>query len=325
VASVRELYRARVEGRFGPRHWLQAFIISTRWFAALWILLVYVAGSSWSLWRHGVFWLGWDTWLAVLAAVEGILLLSHFYNNYRDYEKGIDRGIDVEEALRAKPYTAANLMVPLGITPVWAQKLWALGSAALAAAGVWYAAGRLPWGWQLWPLLAWGYVGALTYTELAKPRGLGELWVFLKVLTVYEAAAVAAHGFDPAALLAAAPLGFAGAFFYSIDQYQDARSDFARRVRNFAILLWRSGVPLSVYMMLGYTFYVALTHMAVTLGVQPPAALLLAAATWPAMMVIATLYHVDRGKALKLGVFMFIYMAPLQYAAASLIHAYTGW
>ena len=325
MVSVWELYRARVENRFTWRHWLAAFIISTRWFAALWLLLVYLAGSAWMLWRHGDAFHDTRTWLAILVAVEAILLLSHFYNNYRDYEKGIDRGLDPSEVSKAKPYTAAALMVPLGITPVWAQKLWALASAVVAAVASLYAASRLPWGWQVLALLAWGYIGAVTYTETAKPRGLGELWVFLKVLSAFEAAAIAARGFDPYALLAAVPLGFAGAFFYSIDQYQDASTDFTRRVRNFAILLWRSGLPLGVYMLFGYTFYMVLVHMAVTLGALPSTALLLAAATWPVMLVIAPLYHVDSGKALKLGVFMFIYSAPLQYIAACILARMLGW
>lgn len=308
--------RAR-RGRLTFSDWFKAWIISMRLFAAVWIALAYIAGLAWYRWRTG---LPVDARLAAagLMAVEGILLLAHFWNNFRDYERGVDRGLSPEEVSRAKPYTAAALLVPLGITPVWFQRLWAAFFAVWAGVFTGVAAARLDWGWQLWPLLAWGYIGAITYTELAKPRGLGELWVFLKVETTFLAAWMFQRPFSPEPLLAAVPLAFAGAFFYSIDQYQDAATDFTKKIRNFAILLWRSGLPLGVYILFGYTFYVVLAHAAVTLALAPPAYLAYALAVWPVMLYAATLYHVDRERALKLSVFTFIYLVPLQLILACL-------
>jgi 1,4-dihydroxy-2-naphthoate octaprenyltransferase len=305
--GIYELYRARKEGRFTLKHYVEAWIISTRFFALPWAMIFSLFGAALAGFR--------DPQAAlVAAAVVGLVLLAaHFRNNYRDVEIGIDRYVDsVEEAQKListiKPYTAAAWLVPLRITSVRFQKVNEYASLALAVAV--YAWLLLPRAPLTLPVFALGVFFAETYTDIWKRKGLGEIACFmghgyLSTLFGYLSQGVA----DLGALLVGIVPGLISGLVYSVDQYIDIKSDFVYRVRSLAEAWFNAELPLSLYVLIVYAFFIAFTHIFVTLGIYPRGVLLVLL-TLPLVLINAPRLEYNREKALRDSVITLVILVP---------------
>jgi 1,4-dihydroxy-2-naphthoate octaprenyltransferase len=314
--GVLELYEARRSGRFTLRHYVQAWVISTRFFALPWAMTFCLFGAALAGVR--------DWQVAVVASiVTGLALLAaHFRNNYRDVEVGIDRYVDsVEEARRVistiKPYTAAAWLVPLRITSIRFQKVNEYASLLLAA--LLYALYVLPKAPLTLPVFVLGVFFAETYTDVWKRRGLGEIACFmghgyLSTLFGYLSQAV-----DLRALLVGVVPGLISGLVYSIDQYVDLKSDFVVRVRNLAEAWFKSELPLSLYVLIAYAFFVASTHIFVTVGIYPRGVLIVLA-TLPPVLVNAPRLEYNRERALRDMVLTMVVAIPLLMFLGALLN-----
>jgi 1,4-dihydroxy-2-naphthoate octaprenyltransferase len=314
--GVLELYEARRSGRFTLRHWVEAWVISARFFALPWATAFCLFGAALA---------GIRDWQAALAAsiVTGLVLLAaHFRNNYRDVELGVDRYVDsVEEARRVistiKPYTAAAWLVPLRITSVRFQKVNEYASLALATAL--YALYVLPKAPLTLPVFALGVFFAETYTDIWKRRGLGEIACFmghgyLSTLFGYLSQGVVGLG----ALLVGVAPGLISGLTYSVDQYVDLKSDFVVRVRNLAEAWFKSELPLSLYVLVAYTLFIATTHIFVTAGVYPRGVLLVLL-TLPLVLVNAPRLEYNRERALRDTALTLVILVPLLMLLGALL------
>ena len=306
--DVRELWRARVEGRFTLKHWVYAWLVSARLFAVPWVALYTVFGALLAGLRDPVAALG-----AVLAASLA-LLASHFRNNYRDVELGVDRYVEsIEEAERvvstAKPYTAAAWIVPLRITPVWFQKANEVLCLALSIAVYVLLVNPFERPLTVVPV-ALGLAMALTYTDFFKPSGRGEMAIFV------------GHGFSTTtlgyltqsddivrAVLAGVAPGFISALAYSVDQYVDIKTDFVRRVRNIAEAWFNSRLPLGLYVLASYFAFLHLVTIMVVAGVYPVHVMLVYAAT-PAVILSSARVEYDRENGLRDAVLSLVVLVP---------------
>ena len=266
--SIYELWRARQEGRFGLRHWLLAWVISARAFALPWVVGFTLFGALLAGIRDPVAALG-----ACLTTVFA-LLASHFRNNYRDVELGIDKFVDdPEEARRIisslKPYTAAAWLVPLRITSIRFQKANELLFLGLSLTTYIVLVGPLTKPLTL-PFFALGLFVALGYTDIFKPRRLGEAACFL------------GHGFSTttfgyltqssdvlSAVLAGVVPGMISGLVYSIDQYLDIRTDFVQRVRAIYEAWFNSRLPLGLYVLAIVMLYYHMLTAWVAIGIYP--------------------------------------------------------
>jgi len=291
--DVRELYRARREGRFTLRHWLWAWLISLRAFAWPWVFLYTAFGALLAGCR--------DASAIALTALVPVLTLaaSHFRNNYRDVELGIDRYVESpEEAERVistlKPYTAAAWLVPLRITPIWFQKLNEYLFLALSAAV--YSSVFTP---HNLPLYVLGALLAETYTDWWKRWRLGEVAAFL------------GHGFATVAfgyltfsdnvvyaVLAGIPTGLISALAYSVDQFVDVKTDFVARVRALYESWFNSRMPLSLYVIVAVMTYSNVLVAWVAAGIYPRGTLL-AMLVIPLTLFRAPALEWDRERALR--------------------------
>jgi 1,4-dihydroxy-2-naphthoate octaprenyltransferase len=313
--GVLELYEARRRGEFGFKHYLQAWVISTRFFALPWAMLNCLFGAALA---------GLGDWQAALAAsaVVGLTLLAaHFKNNYRDVELGVDRYVDsVEEARRListiKPYTAAAWLVPLRITSVRFQRANELASLLLAA--TLYALLVFPRQPLTLPVFVLGVFFAESYTDVWKRRGLGEVACFMGHGYLSTLFGYLTQAADPRALLVGLAPGLVSGLVYSVDQYVDLRSDFVQRVRSLAEVWFRSELPLSLYVLVAYTFFVAVTHILVTAGVYPRGVLVVLA-TLPLVLVNAPRLEYNRERALRDTALTMVFLIPLLMLLGALL------
>jgi hypothetical protein len=295
--NIYELWRARVEGRFTLRHWLWAWIISSRFFAIPWVFLYTLFGALLA---------GINDWVSTLGAcitTSLVLLMAHFRNNYRDIELGIDKYVnDVEEAEKLcssiKPYTAAAWVVPLRITPIWFQKLNEYLMLILSL--LTYSSLVRPWvNTYTIPIYVLGVLIARYYTDFFKKKGIGEVAAFL------------GHGFATTtfgyltqstnvvhAVLAGLAPGLISGLAYSVDQYVDIKTDFVKRVRNLAEAWFNSKLPLGLYILAVFFYYLHMLTILVILKVYPPTTLITYVLI-PLILLISARVEYNREKALR--------------------------
>lgn len=308
MKTVHDLYLKKREGELSLGDYIYIWGISARWFACIWTLLSALFGILFARMFVAV---DWISALYAIGVTQSLLLSSHFMNNYRDYKLGRDKDIRPEDV---KDYTGASALVPLGITSVHFQRASMVAFIFLSAMFM-YPLLFLDWWTQMLIMFFIGAFISLSYTDLFKPNGMGELGVFLGqclgvALFCYVSQKPLELGTWWHSVFAMVPISFSGAFFYSIDQYQDAETDMTHRVRNWGILLFRSRLPLGLYILIGYTFVLFIQHVAITAGILPVISLIMTAPTWVIVMLIAAYVHVNREKALKFAVFAFIFMYP---------------
>jgi 1,4-dihydroxy-2-naphthoate octaprenyltransferase len=304
-----DLYRARSEGRFTLKHWVEAWIISTRFFALPWAMLNCLFGAA----LAGLS--DWQTALAASAVVGLVLLAAHFRNNYRDVELGVDRYVDsVEEARRTistiKPYTAAAWLVPLRITSVRFQKVNEYASLALAT--LLYALYVFPRVPLTLPVFLLGVFLAESYADFWKRAGLGDVAIFMghgysSTLFGYLSQGVA----GPAALLVGLVPGLASGLMYPIDQYLDISTGSGQRSGSrIAVALLRSGIPLSAYVVLAYSAFAAAVYALVEIGAYPRGVLVVLA-TLPLVVASAVRLKRNPEKAIRDMVATLVFLVPL--------------
>jgi len=315
---IEELWRARVEGRFGLRHWLLAWIISTRFFAVPWVFLYTLFGSLLAGFT--------DPRAGVGAAITAslALLVAHFRNNYRDVELGLDRYVDSPEEARrvismAKPYTAAAWLVPLRITPVWFQKANELLFLALTLAAYTLLVGPLSKPWTI-PFLLAGLAMALMYTDFFKPRRLGEVAGFI------------GHGMGTVtfgylsqspdivtAVIAGIPTGLISALAFTVDQYVDLKeSDFLAKARALYEVWFNARLPLSLLVIASALAYYQLVIAWVAAGVYPRG-VLVSLATLPLIIYWSAMLEWNREKALRNLALTIVWLLPGLMALGALI------
>ena len=240
---------------------IKAWIVAGRFFAGPWIAVNTFLGAKLA---------GFDfnAWLLGFGVVFSILLASHYMNAWRDWVLGVDR---LEEGSRAKPYTAASQLIPRGEFTVGEAKAATLGWFLVAVGLFLMFAPKRP---DTFALLALGIFVAATYTDFAKRHAIGELYLFL------------GHGFGATtfayslvkpvtieALCAGILLGFWAGILYTIDQWQDVETDFARRIKNFAYMVARANMRLSTFYYFGITAIVTMHFGMALMGLLPTSTL----------------------------------------------------
>ena len=234
---------------------LKAWIIAGRFFAAPWILVNTLLGVKLA---------GFDfkTWMLSFVIVFSVLLGSHYMNAWRDWVLGFDR---IENGSRIKPYTAASQVLPRGWLTLKEVKLSTFAFFALSIIiFILYAPKRA----DTITLFIMGLSIAIAYSDYLKPKGLGEIGLFL------------GHGFGACtfayslvrpitaeALAAGTLLGLLAGIIYTVDQWIDAETDFAKRVKNYAYLITRANMRLSTFFYFAITAVVTIHLAFVLMGV----------------------------------------------------------
>jgi hypothetical protein len=208
--------------------------------------------------------------LATLIANIGLFAV-HYWNNWRDWARGVDK-LEPGGSI-AKPYTAASQLIPYGLMTWWENAL--LGALCLATAAALFVL-FAPKTIYTVALFSMGVLLVATYTDRFKPRGLGEVALFL------------GHGFGVSTFAYALTLGYVdlkavalgmilglhAATFYTVDQWQDAvASGFKGRVSSLAELLIGAKVSISQYYYGAVTGIVAIHIAFALMGLLPASTL----------------------------------------------------
>ena len=234
---------------------LKAWIIAGRLFSGPWILVNTLLGVKLA---------GFDfkTWMLSFVIVFSILLGSHYLNAWRDYVLGFDQ---LENGSKAKPYTAASQVLPRSLLTLKEVKLSTFAFFALSIIiFILYAPKRA----DTIALFIMGLSVAIAYTDYLKPKGLGEVGLFL------------GHGFGAStfayslvkpvtgeALAAGTLLGLLAGVSYTVDQWQDVETDFSRRVKNYAYLITKANMRLSTFFYFAVTVVVTIHLAFVLMGI----------------------------------------------------------
>jgi 1,4-dihydroxy-2-naphthoate octaprenyltransferase len=278
----------------------RAWILACRPFAYPWLLVNTLLGVCLA---------GFDVtkWLLAFAATALVLTSGHFFNAWWDYARGLDR---VEGGSKAKPYTAGSQVLPRGWLSLGTVKASTFALLALALPLLILAPARP----DVYALFALGVLCAFAYSLWLKPKGLGEVGLFLgHGLATTSFAYALARPLDLAGLAAGVLLGFWAGVIYTIDQWQDVETDFARRVKSLAYLMFRANFRPSMLWMFLVTGAFTLQFGFVLLKALP-AGTLLTLLLLPLSHVVAILldYRFDRGVILGLAcMFAFAALAAL--------------
>jgi len=297
------------KGKFKAKHWLAAWLISTRSFAIPWVFFYTLFGALLA---------GVRDWVSAIGAgvvVVCVLLASHFRNNYRDVELGVDKYVEnVEEAKKVistiKPYSAAAWLVPLRITPIWFQK--ANEGLFIALSVVLYVLLVKPWlNPYTIPIYFLGIIVGLSYTDFFKRKGIGEVAAFLGHgwATTTFGYLSQSQGLITAIVAGIAP-GLISAFAYSIDQYVDIKTDFVKRVRSVAEVWFNSKLPLGLYILAIYFAFLHLVTLLATLGIYPRS-ILIVYVVMPVILLTSARIEYSREKAIRDGVMILVILIPL--------------
>ena len=234
---------------------LKAWIIAGRFFAAPWIVVNTLLGVKLA---------GFDfkAWMLSFVIVLSVLLAGHYMNAWRDYTLGFDQ---LENGSKAKPYTAASQVLPRGWLTLKEVKLSTFAFFALSIIiFILYAPKRL----DTIALFLLGIFVATTYSDWWKPKGFGEVALFL------------GHGFGAStfaytllkpitgeALAAGTLLGLLAGVVYTVDQWQDVETDFSKRVKNYAYLMAKADIRLSALLYFAVTAVVTIHLAFVLMGI----------------------------------------------------------
>jgi len=230
---------------------------AARPFAIPWVFVNTLLGAT----LAGIDWL---KWLVAFVMVGMVLVASHYINSWRDFIRGFDK---LEEGSTAKPYTSASQILPRGLLDTSDVTRGALVLLALATAlMVVYAPRRL----DVWLLYALGLFCAVTYTDFFKVHAIGEIPLFL------------GHGFgastfayslikpiDSTAIAVGILLGLWSAMAYTLDQYKDVETDFAKRAKDLAYLMFKAQIKPSAYVWFVGSATTTLAVAFVIVGILP--------------------------------------------------------
>ena len=206
----------------------KAWLVASRPFA----IPFWLAGTA-----MGVAFAGWDiqAWVMASLIVTLIGLSAHYINNYWDYIKGLDK---LDNGSKPKAYTAANQILPAGILSVEDMQMAAVFCLVVAfiLAGVFLR--RID---QILMFLV-GLMAAIGYTVFFKPKGLGEIAMFLGWGGTGPFAYTLVKPFDVTALGLWIITGMTGAMVYTIDQLPDTETDFMKRVKNLSYYVMKANI-----------------------------------------------------------------------------------
>ena len=214
-----------------PINRIKAWLIGGRYFVLPWMFCNTLLGICLA---------GFDfaKWMLAFGIISSILIAAHYLNGWRDFVKGVDK----INGSTIKPYTAGSQVLPRGWLSLKTFKLSTMGFLVLSVILLILAPIRI----DVYLLYALGLTMALTYTDILKPRGLGEIGLFL------------GHGFgsttfafslvkpiDLTGISAGILLGFFAGIIYTIDQWQDVETDFAKKVKDLAYRAFEGNMSIS--------------------------------------------------------------------------------
>ena len=255
MPTIGELVERKKAGRWTLWDRLYVYFIASRPFAVPWITANTFVGCKLA---------GFDLYTFILAAlIANIGLFAvHYWNNWRDWARGVDR-LEPGGSV-AKPYTAASQLVPHGLMTWWENAL--LGALCLAVATTLFIL-FAPKTIYTVGLFLMGVFLVATYTDYFKPKGLGEIALFLgHGFGVSTFAYALTKGYvDMTAVSMGVVLGMLAATLYTLDQWQDVpKTDFQRRVRTVAELMVGANMKPSEYFYFAVTAVVTI-HFGLTL------------------------------------------------------------
>ena len=239
---------------------IKAWFIAIRVFALPWMLVNTLFGvcmAGFSL----------EKWLLAFGISSAILMTAHLINSWRDFVKGLDR----INGSKVKPYTAGSQVLPRGWLTLKEVQISAILMLSISTLLMSLAPIRL----DTILLYLLGVAIALTYTDFFKPRGLGEIALFL------------GHGFgttslayslikplDFKGLAVGIMLGFWAGIVYTVDQWQDVETDFAHRVKNLAYIVFKANMKISQVWYFLVTGSIVMQLAFVLMGIMPPKTLI---------------------------------------------------
>jgi len=241
-------------------HPIKAWLICARLFGLPWIatnVLVGVSLAGFSL----------EKWLLSFLVVGSVLISAHFFNAYYDFVKGFDK---VKGGSKPKPYTAGSQVLPRGWLSLRAVKISTFAWLIISLILMFFTPRRI----DVYLLYALGVFVAFAYSIWFKPKGLGEIALFL------------GHGFGACtfaysmvkpvtfeAVAAGTLLGMWAGMMYTIDQWIDTETDFAKRVKNFAYIVARANMRISLFYYFAVTAIITMHFGFVLMGLLPTSTL----------------------------------------------------
>jgi len=235
---------------------LKSWITAGRLFAVPWMATNTLLGS---------FLAGFsiEAYLVAFAITTSVLLSAHYANAWRDYVLGFDR----LNGSKAKPYTSASQLIPKGLFTVKEAKMATIGWYLIALAlFLLFAPKRI----DTIAIFSVASFFALTYSDIWKMHGLGEIPLFVchgfgTVTFAYSI--VKPVGLD--GIAAGVLMGMFAGFLYTIDQWQDVQTDFAKKVKDMAYIIAKANFRISLFAYFAITTIVCLHVLFVMLGILP--------------------------------------------------------
>ena len=251
----------------------------------------------------GVALAGWNLNAFIVAAsiVTLIGLSAHFTNNWRDYVKGVDT---LEDGSKPKAYTPASQLLPRGILTVKDMKIATVFCLLIAflLAGIYLR--RLD---QIIIFLI-GVFAAVAYTDLLKPKGFGEVAMFIGFAMSSAFGYTMIKPFDYTAFATVVVTGMIPTIAYTIDQLPDVETDLARRIKNLSYYVFKANISISSILWFAVTATFTLIVGFIVVGWLPQEMLIMAA-TLPLWHISGIIVDNDLEKGIVLAlVAYFLYL-----------------
>ena len=184
-----------------------------------------------------------ESWI-LASLITGLLLTAtEFINNWRDYVSGYDAA---KGGSRVKSYTSATTLLPRNILTVNDMKA---GTIVLILLSLFLMLFYVPQRADTWLLYLLGLFFVVTYTDIWKRLGLGEIAVYFGAgFGVIAFSYALVKPLDIVGFIGAAITGLWGPFFYTLDQYSDVAEDIKKGgKKNFAYMVKMARTSLSSY------------------------------------------------------------------------------
>ena len=204
------------------------------------------------------------TWIVASLITGSLLTATEFINLWRDYVSGYDT---IHGGSRVKSYTSATILLPKKILTVTDMKIGSIVLILFSLSMMYF----VPWRIDTWSLYLLGLFCMLTYTDIWKKIGLGEVPVFLGPgFGVIAFSYALVKPLDIVGFVGAIIIGLWGPFFYSLDQYADVMEDIKKgSKKNFAYMVKMAKTSLSSYIWFSGLSIITLIIVAVIAGLLP--------------------------------------------------------
>jgi 1,4-dihydroxy-2-naphthoate octaprenyltransferase len=223
-----------------------------------------VASGAAAASRDGAF--GWPRTVLALVGLVALHVAVNTLNEASDMRTGIDRHT------RRTPFSGGSGTLPSGALSIRAATAFGLAAAAVGLAiGLWFL---LLVGWILAPLLVFGAIAVLAYTNLLARIGVGEIaaGLGLGTLPVLGTALVQDGHLGSTAIAASIPAGLMTFNLLLLNEFPDETADRAGGRRNLILLLGRQTAA-TIYSLAALAVPVSIV-VAVVRGIFPLPALL---------------------------------------------------